>query len=345
MNTEVEIPKGFQANPNQTSHRSLPGNIAIEEYSGIDDVDDDTDFSYTIGKGRLKKAVQKATQKATTTIKNAQKKVNNLQNKVKTATGNTKKKLQSRIDKTKKTIKKAATKLKKLKKPFAHFNPRNVASRSAALYAFRTNMYGVSSRLAPAFISDSAFKPDAKATVKPKWEKIKKFWVKIGGSVPKLESAIRKGYKIRPVKNLSSKVGFKKTHSAAGDELSEVEIPQEAQGGLEGMPIVGAIIKLLRQLPLIKNVFKNNADAPEGLDDAITDGEEFSTDEDIFNIGPDGEPMEDGEPIESEEILGIPKTPFIIGAALLGTTAVVLIAAFAMKGKGKGKAAAPSPAA
>lgn len=310
---------------------NLPGNFAIKEYHSNALGDRAREAAR-----RLKEAAEKAAKKAKEVAERAanaaKKAAEDAAKKGTQAARDAAKKAENTAKKAANKAKSAGNKVRKFKKPYARFNPRNASSRTAALIAFRTNAYGVSSRLAPAFISDAKFKPDARAKAQPKWEKVKKFWIRIGGKTNKLEEAIRKGYKITPVKNLASKVGFKKYSKAEGDEFTEV--PQEAQGGLEGMPIIGSIIKLMKGL---FNPFASGA--PEGLDPAIGDGEEFSTDEDIPDVSPEGEPIEPetGEPIEKEEIMGIPKIAFWAGIGTIAVTGITITVALIVKAKNKSK--------
>ena len=340
MKSEIDIPSGFQALTSDFTG-TLPGNVAVKEnYSNAPG-----DRARAAAK-RLKEAAERAlratreaaeraAQAARIAAEKAQKAAEEAAKKGTKAAKDAAKKAENAAKKAAGKAKKAGSKVRKFKKPFARFNPRNASSRAAALVAFRSNSFGVSSRLAPAFINDSKFKPDAKAKALPKWAKVKKYWENLGGKTDKLQEAIRKGYKVAPVKNLASKVGFKKFSKAEGDE-SFSEVPEEAQGGLEGMPIIGSIIKLLKGL---FNPFTSGT--PDGLDLAIDDGEDFSTDEDIPDVDADGNPIdpETGEPIEREEILGIPKTAFWAIVGTIAATGITVTIALVMKSK-KGKSAA-----
>jgi hypothetical protein len=85
---------------------------------------------------------------------------------------------------------------KGLKGTFLTYNPAIAIPRSSALLAFRVNLFGISSRLYPAFLSESALKKgnfDLENAKKAKiaWEKVSNFWEdKIGGDSKKLREAI-----------------------------------------------------------------------------------------------------------------------------------------------------------
>lgn len=285
---------------------------------------------------QAREAGERAAQKAREAAQKGTQAAKNVANKAKKAADKAK-------DKAKKVgekAKKAGKKLRKTKKPFARFNPKNAASRAAALVALRANAFGVSTRLAPAILSDQGFKPEARAQAQPKWAKVKKHWLKLGGNDSKLEDAVKTGYRKRPSKGLAKKVGFKKHSSAEGDEF--IDVPAEEEGKLAGIPIIGSIIKLIKGL---FNPFKKGSE-PEGFDgieDEFADGDELSLDEDIPDVGEDGSPIdtETGEEIAGEEIMGIPKPAFWLGLAGAGITFAIISVALYKRSKNK-VAAAPT---
>jgi hypothetical protein len=75
-------------------------------------------------------------------------------------------------------------------------NPAIAVPRSSALAAFRMNIFGLSSRLYPAFLSESDLKKynfdiENAKKAKESWEKIANFWEdKLGGDRKKLQEAI-----------------------------------------------------------------------------------------------------------------------------------------------------------
>lgn len=97
--------------------------------------------------------------------------------------------------------------------------------RSAALLAFRVNLFGISSRLYPAFLNEEELKKynfDVENAKKAKesWEKIANFWEdKIGGSRQKLKEAISGAWN-KPI--FKTKVAKTRKSSTNGIDGSEV---------------------------------------------------------------------------------------------------------------------------
>ena len=109
---------------------------------------------------------------------------------------NTTKEIGQNIERTTKEIVKNPNLKKALKGTFLTYNPAIAIPRSSALLAFRVNLFGISSRLYPAFLDEESLKKGnfdlANAErVKKAWEDVANFWEdKLGGDRNKLREAI-----------------------------------------------------------------------------------------------------------------------------------------------------------
>ncbi len=171
--------------------------------------------------------------------------------------------------------------------------------------------------MAPAFITDANFKPGSKEKSAPQWEKVKKFWKKLGGDQAKLEAAIRKGYKIQPLRKTST--------GKSGADGKETAINLF-------LPVIAPILKWLKGL---KNPNKNGDPA---VDEAALEGDGVAGDPNAPTVDENGNIIdpETGEIITGDELGGdtisimgleMPKTYAYIGGGVLGLALIGGIAA------------------
>lgn len=143
--------------------------------------------------------------------------------------------------------------LKKVGKGFLTFNL--AVPRSSALMAFRVNLFGISSKLYPAFLNEEELKKynfDVENAKKAKesWEKIANFWEdKIGGSRQKLKEAISGAWN-KPI--FKTKVAKARKESTSGfdsqEQMSNVAGYDDAAIAAYisvGLSIVGMVAKMI----------------------------------------------------------------------------------------------------
>jgi len=131
-------------------------------------------------------------------------------------------------------------------------NPAIAVPRSAALAGFRLNIFGLSSKLYPAFLDDTQLKKynfdvDNAKKAKESWEKISKFWEqKLGGDVKKLKEAISGAwnkpiFRTKKAKSRKESTSGFDGYSYAADPYSAAAIGAYVSLGLT---VLGAISKL-----------------------------------------------------------------------------------------------------
>ncbi len=101
------------------------------------------------------------------------------------------------------------------------FNPLSTAARAGVLAAFRVNMFGLATRIYPAFLSTDEvkrrkFKAGNAANAKKSWSNLATFWEKkMGGKASNLEQAIKQGYN-KPIFETKKHKELVQSHSFAG---------------------------------------------------------------------------------------------------------------------------------
>jgi len=109
-------------------------------------------------------------------------------------------KKKKRQEKRKERKEKGTGLLRKGFKAFKRFNPLSTTARAGVLAAFRVNLFGMTKRIYPAFLSDSEiakgkFKKANAQKAKAQWTKLATFWEKkMGGKKSNLEKAIKSGH-------------------------------------------------------------------------------------------------------------------------------------------------------
>jgi hypothetical protein len=108
----------------------------------------------------------------------------------------TTKEIGQNIERTTKEVVKNKNLKNSLKAVFLTYNPAIAIPRSSALLAFRVNLFGISSRLYPAFLDEATLKSknfnlENAERAKKAWEDVANFWEdKLGGDRNKLREAI-----------------------------------------------------------------------------------------------------------------------------------------------------------
>jgi hypothetical protein len=160
---------------------------------------------------------------------------------------------------------------KKVKQKLSHVN--------GALIGFKLNIMGISLRLYPAFLTpeqakDEGIKVEAIPKAKIAWEKVRKFWEKLGGDVSKLEAAIRKGAKHKITK-------LKKKHGADGtveyyfddtDYSSAIGASVAA-----GAAILLVIARMVSKAGAMKNPYNEGSSPSEEKGDSANESNDTKT--------------------------------------------------------------------
>jgi len=171
-----------------------------------------------------------------------------------------------------------------LKATFLTYNPAVAVPRSSALLAFRVNLFGISSRLYPAFLSDEDlikynFDIENAQNAKRAWEKVANFWEdKIGGNREKLREAISGAWNKPVFKTKKSKARKERTSTFNGDYDSLYETYAYPTGSEEvavstyiiaGLPVVASIIGLIATTRAKKNPFKDGSSESQSYENQI----------------------------------------------------------------------------
>jgi hypothetical protein len=255
-------------------------------------------------------------------VDNFKKKIHNAQNK-----------LQDGVDHVKEAAKKQNDKMTKavshggLVKTFIHetskYNPAAAVPRAAILAGIRVNMFGVATRLYPAFLTEAELKAGhfdvANAEhAKDAWKKVKTFYYNLGGDAKALEKNIRKSHN-KPV--FKTKKSQDRKSREAGfdgvDTFSNVSGVDDAAIAVAAIGLLSTIAKMIGDSHAAKNPYANKEMDTTGMDgdtpisNAELDKIKKAADEDkAKGLGLDGS---DG----GDTIWGIDKTLFIVGASIL----------------------------
>jgi len=213
-----------------------------------------------------------------------------------------------------------------------------VAPRASFLAIVRLNPLGIASRFAAGFIPDPNFNAEAVAKAKPRWEKFKVTWRKLGGSVSRLEKQIKKGYKLRPIQRVDKIVKEalgKKTNFTGNYSYSNLT------GAEESAAIILQAVTVA--LPIIVAAINNQ----KGIGKPFTEGkgpQDINVEVPVESTGIEtdaqGNPIDPatGKPIEDDKILGMPKPVAYIGG-FLAFAGLVTGAIFGINKYQKNKAA------
>jgi len=207
-------------------------------------------------------------------------------------------------------------KIKVVGRKIVRFNPAFAVMRSGALAGIRINIFGIATRLYPAFINpeqavSKKIKPESIQPAKNAWTKVSNFWKKIGGNATTLEQAIR-GAWFKPVFKWTKKAKARAGSGFDGDDFSYVAGEVSFGSIATGMSILTSIVGLIKDTkknPLqTSNPDLENVEVPAPTE-TPEELEKFAQDTSEGGIPPDGE--DDGK------ILGIPKVAFWIGVGAI----------------------------
>lgn len=160
-------------------------------------------------------------------------------------------------------------------------NPAIAVPRSAALAGFRLNIFGIASRLYPAFLNEEQlnkhnFNVDNARKAKESWEKISNFWEqKLGGDKKKLQEAISGAWNKPIFRTKKAKARKESTanfidelgYSNAADPYSAAAIGAYVSLGLS---VIGGIAKMITAS---KNPYNNGSPENQRYNQDLASGD------------------------------------------------------------------------
>ncbi len=199
------------------------------------------------------------------------------------------------------------------------FNPASMVPRSSALTGFRLNIFGLSRRIFPAFLTEQelqarGFNLANAKKARDAWEKIQKAWRMLGGDPAHLKKAIMQGYNKPIFKTKKAKA----RHFDGGQEYSGVADPYSgvAIAGYVslGLSIIGSLVGIVNKAGLSKNPYDNKQIDTAGMDvpsqEELNRMVEEAIDDPNTDLGSD------------DEIWGISKPLFITGVTIASLLAL-----------------------
>jgi hypothetical protein len=153
--------------------------------------------------------------------------------------------------------------------------PLTLAGRGGALILVEQNVWGFSTRLAPALLPDSEakdlFKPEAIEKAKKGWKNVSNAWKNLGGDPDKLKSSILKGYRKKPYK-VSKKSSFDGEITYEFEEQSNFVDPATLSTAIStGITTLGGLANSLSKSDVEKNPYKDDK-TPEDYKKSLEDG-------------------------------------------------------------------------
>ena len=217
------------------------------------------------------------------------------------------------------------------------FNPLAQAPRAGALEAVRLNMFGIATRLYPAFLNESQLKSghfDLENAKKAKlaWEKVKKKWMTMGGSPSALEKRIKSAHDSPAFNTKKNKARQEQEGSKrkGGSRGAGTVLTGGSSAGViaMGTPIIVGLIQILDKSGVKKNPYTDKNINTEdfnipnedtvGAEQAISQVENLAAEERKAGL-----PLDEGDSTTSgDKIWGIPKPIFYIGSTALAIGAI-----------------------
>jgi hypothetical protein len=154
----------------------------------------------------------------------------------------TTKEIGQNIERTTKEVVQNKELKKALKATFLTYNPAIAIPRSSALLAFRVNLFGISSRLYPAFLDEATLKSknfnlENAERVKKAWEDVANFWEdKLGGDRNKLREAISGAWN-KPMFKTKKSQARKRSTSFDGTSDYYTYMAEENFSGFDGIDL------------------------------------------------------------------------------------------------------------
>ena len=236
----------------------------------------------------------------------------------------------------------ASGKFKKAWQKSKKYNPLLVTARGGVLAGMRLNIFALSVRLYPAFLTKEEakkkkIKVEAIEPAKKAWERVSKFFIKIGGDPKSLKKAITKGYN-KPIfkwtkaakQRTSSFEGYLvPSQLGSGERLEEwFESVTGADDFMlisSGIGLLTSILTMVNKAGAMKNPYEQSRpdleeadkDAPKEDESEVKKLEELAKEDAAKGLKLDSD--------DDDEIFGINKTYFWIGVGVLALVGGFLV--------------------
>jgi hypothetical protein len=199
-------------------------------------------------------------------------------------------------------------KLKVAGRKVIRFNPASAAMRGGALAGIRLNIFGIATRLYPAFLTTEQARAkkisvDSIQPAKKAWGKVSNFWIKVGGNTTTLQQAISGAWN-KPVFKWTKKAKARVANNGVDGDFNNVTGVEEAASAITvGLPFLTAIVSLIKETK--KNPFQTSNPDLEN----VQLPEQTVTPEELERFAQQTD--------EDDKILGIPKVAFWIGVGVI----------------------------
>ena len=260
------------------------------------------DYSYAGGfLGDIQKGLSDAGKSIETAAKEAGKNIKGTAKDIGQNIERTTKEIGQNIERTAKEISQNKELKKVLKANFLTYNPAIAIPRSSALLCFRVNLFGISSRLYPAFLDEAALKKgnfnlENAEKAKKAWEDVANFWEdKLGGDRKKLKEAISGAWNKPIFKTKKSQARRRSTASFDGLDLDCINNVGDISTFYEderysntcaepyscaataayitaGLSVVTAIVDMITKKGASKNPYNNGTPEANNFNNQLAEG-------------------------------------------------------------------------
>ncbi len=206
------------------------------------------------------------------------------------------------------------------------FNPAAAIPRAGVLAGMRVNIFGLSTRLYPAFLSDAELKKGKfnianAANARKAWQDVKTFYYNLGGDPSSLEKAIKQGHKQPVFKTKKSEE--RKRQEAGFDGYSNVTGYDDAAIIVAGIGLIGSMAKMVSDSKAAKNPYDGKQIDTSGMDSdlPILTAEQLAS---IQAAANSDRALGLGLDAGREYILGMPSGYFWGGVSVLTIASVIV---------------------
>lgn len=219
------------------------------------------------------------------------------------------------------------------------YNPAAAIPRAGVIAGFRVNIFGLATRLYPAFLTTEQLKKGnfnvANAEkAKKGWETVSKMWRGLGGNPESLKEIIKNAHNKPVFKTKKAKARLESEKSSF--DSSENEDQYSNYGGestaaiiAAGIGLLTAMVGLVNKSGAAKNPYDGKTIDTSGMDTTTPaiSAEELKAIEDAAKKDLEsGKDLDSGEDLlGSEKILGMPKPVFYGGLAAIGLGVTIFV--------------------
>ena len=202
------------------------------------------------------------------------------------------------------------------------YNPLVAVARAGVIAGYRVNIFGIATRLYPAFLTGAELKAkhyNISNAIKTKkaWENVSKLWRGMGGNPESLKKIIENAHDKPIFKTKKSEAKKKAESGFGGESFSNVAGIDDATMGiiLAGIPVLTTMVGLIAKSGASKNPYDNKNIDTSGME---TDPADELTIAEIKAMEAKAkEDKEAGDDGDDDTIWGVNKTVFIAGASVV----------------------------